>query len=100
MAIEDNRRDQNFETSVSHRCPIRPPGVVALLADAVFKFPNSEGGEQKRFGPGEGAGGGHGMFAIMTVGAVTWASCFFAGFSFAHGSGGRAGDVKVAAVHN
>jgi len=67
----------------------------------VFEFPHPEGSEQEGFGAGEGAGGGHGVFAVaMAVGTTAWATRFLAGLRFAHGPGGRAGDVKVAAVHN
>ena len=61
----------------------------------MFEFPNAQGGEKQRFGPGQGAGGGHGVFAIVTVGAIARASGFFAGgsFGFSDGPSGRAGDV-------
>ena len=62
----------------------------------MFQFPNAEGREKERFGSGKGAGCGHGVFAIMAVGTAAWPTGFFPGFIFAHGAGGRAGDVKVA----
>jgi hypothetical protein len=66
---------------------------IALLANALFQFPNAEGGEKQRFGSSESAGCGHGVLAIvMAVGAAAWASGFFACLGFAHGAGGRTGD--------
>jgi len=65
----------------------------------MFEFPDSEGGKEERFGSGEGAGCGHGMFAIAgAVGATAWAAGFFAWLSFADGPRGGMGDGV--AVHN
>jgi len=33
----------------------------------MFEFPDAEGGEEERFSTGESAGGGHGVFSVMTV---------------------------------
>ena len=67
----------------------------ALFADAMFEFPNAQGGKKQGFSPRQGAGCGHGMFAIVTVGAIARASALFAGggFGFSDGPGGGAGDV-------
>ena len=61
----------------------------------MFEFPNAQGGEQEGFGPGEGAGCGHGVFAVVTVGAAARASAFFAvgSFGFSDGPSGGAGYV-------
>ena len=59
-----------------------------LLDDAMFEFPNPKCRQEEGLGAGEGAGGGHGMFAVMAVGTAAWASGFFAGFRFADGAGG------------
>ena len=67
----------------------------------MFQFPDSQSGEQKGFGSGKGAGGGHDVFAVvMTVGTAAWASGFLFRFRLADGPGSWAGDEMVAAVHN
>jgi hypothetical protein len=75
---------------------------VRLLADPLFELPNAEGGEEQGLGSGQGAGGGHSVFAIaMAVGTVAWAARFFAGrLRFADRARGRARDGKVAGIHN
>jgi hypothetical protein len=65
----------------------------------MFKFPDAESGEEEGFGPGKGAGSGHDVFAVVAVGAATWATRFFAGLMFPDGPGGGAGDVELAAIH-
>jgi len=78
-----------------------PAATIALFADPMFEFPDAEGGEEKRFGSGQGAGSSHYMFAVlMTVRATAWATRFFASLRFADGFGSWTGDESVAAVHN
>lgn len=67
----------------------------------MFEFPDAQGGEEERFGSGQGAGGGHDVLAIvMAVGTAAGASGFLFGFGFADGPGAWAGDESMAAIHN
>ena len=76
--------------------------VLRLFADAMFEFPDAQGGEEERFGAGQGAGSGHGVFpvVVLAVGASARATRFFTGLRFAGGLGAVTGNKSMAAIHN
>ncbi|MDB6146900.1 MAG: hypothetical protein JWO45_564, partial [Spartobacteria bacterium] len=70
-----------------------------LLAEALFQFPNAQGGEEEGFGAGKSAGCGHWGMSVaiggavsVTVRAVPCALIFLPRFRFAHGAGSGRSD--------
>ncbi len=74
---------------------------MASLADAMFEFPDSEGGEEKGFGPGQSTGSGHLVFGMgMTVRTISGSLGFFLWLWFADGTRSRMRYGEMATVHN
>ena len=75
---------------------------LALIVNSVFQLPDFERGQEQRFGPGEGSGGGHGGVVSLAGGfAVAWATTFPFSLGFFDPASVWCRDGQVcAAIHN